>query len=239
MILKKEPESKNRRNLTGNSLVSGVFLQVPMSTMFRGNKSERFPAQTISQRWALSCSINLVYNRNAYWARIAGSLKHIGECHSGCGLRYDRDFVSLAVAIVLVLRGSERWGIASIWHVADRGKRKLSRLKGMKKQSRQNQKEKSGYPTRIDWAGVISLIALIFSLMVTLFLRHASQLVKGVDFMVVVVSLIVTVLTLPFPGRESRIAKIQAILRNNKTANLRRGFEEGFLFGLIFPWWSR
>jgi len=83
----------------------------------------------------------------------------------------------------------------------------------MENQSGLNQKEKSSNPDGLDWVCVISLIALLFSLLVTLFLRYASEIVKAVDFIVVGVSLIALLFTLPISGREGRIAKIRSFFK--------------------------
>ncbi|HMK93940.1 MAG TPA: hypothetical protein VK536_00935 [Candidatus Limnocylindrales bacterium] len=70
----------------------------------------------------------------------------------------------------------------------------------------------------LDWIAVTSLVFLIFSLMMLLFLNYASHFVKGVDLTIMTVSLIVMLITLPIHGRERRIAKLVSFFK--KISNL-------------------
>jgi len=69
----------------------------------------------------------------------------------------------------------------------------------------------------LDWIGITSLTVLILSLFAILLLNKAPNFSKTIDVTIIVVSLIVTLFTIPLPGRESRIGKVLSFLKRKQS----------------------
>jgi hypothetical protein len=83
----------------------------------------------------------------------------------------------------------------------------------MVSQSSLSDRKNSVNTDNLDWIGIISLTVFAFSLIVELFLHDASQVSKDIDLAIIIISFVVMLITLPIPGRESRIAKILFFFR--------------------------
>jgi MFS superfamily sulfate permease-like transporter len=83
----------------------------------------------------------------------------------------------------------------------------------MVSQTNSSDKKISVNNDNLDWIALASLVVLILSLMILLFLHYAPQFVKDIDLAIVIISLSVMLITLPIHGRESRIVKLLSFFK--------------------------